>query len=959
MKIKKLATGILSLATLLVVCTFILSFSHPVKTYTPRNLNFKTSINDAVKWLNLLKSNLVTGQVDVNDVLKARMAANELSMQKSTKSIGLYWGEVGPDNVGGRTRAILWDKNDASYRTIYVGAVSGGLWKSTDRGASWQRVTGMNENLAISCIAQGVDGTIYVGTGEGLSQPNGTNGNSGSLGAGIFKSTDGVNFTVITSTKPVVNSAGDWSVINRIGCDPVNPQRIYVAAHKFLQSDNGGTTWYTPKYHVSGTSYIAITGYARDVKVGPDGTVALNAGNAVYCSASGNDTTYYKSTGTAAGLLPTDVSRIELAIAPSDPNYIYALPTTNATSAIKGLYRSTDKGHSWTLLAPGGSAGFDVFGYGDPNGHQQGWYNNVIAVYPDDKDHIVFGGINMWEWKSGSQPNQISIGDELYIYKYIHVDHHAYVFHPTDPKILLVGTDGGLSISIDGAITFKTINRFYSVTQFYAVACDGYGTVMGGTQDNSTPYIPRTGAEPRNANVLWSGDGGWSAYSLINPGAMFFTSQNANLGRTSDRYTTNVQGTVDANNNPAFFSASLIADVNGASAAFVTPLILWESFNDKLAKDSVIFAADTNYYPGQKVILKSKTADYPIEYYIQDTLRRHDTVKVQDIIQSKFYLGINGGIWMTKEALNFGKVPEWFKISTMSGQVQSLTASSDGNYLFAGVMEGYTSKIYRMSNIEGAYDSTTYNAWTDDCLIKTDLIATFPYRTVTSVAVDPKAPNRVVVTLGNFGADDYVYLSTNALDATPLFESRQGNLPKMPIYSAVIEMNHPYTVILGTEFGVYATSKIYESNTQWSAENTGSEVVPVFMIRQQTMTHPSVYNTGVLYIGTHGRGIFESGRYYIPVGIEENPSVVDNTSLKIYPNPVKDNANISFNLNKKENVEINVFNLSGKLVKSINLQSLPAGNQKTVINCSSLDKGVYIVQLKAGNKTTSSKFIIM
>jgi len=924
----------------------------------------KAGIGDAVKWLNMLRNNLVTGTLDLRDVLEARMAAEQLSAQKAPKALNLHWYEAGPDDVGGRTRAILWDKTDPAYKTIYAGGVSGGLWKSTDRAASWHRVTGLFENLAVSCIAQGSDGTIYVGTGEGLSQPGGTNSNSGTLGSGIFKSTDGVNFSVITSTKPALNSPGDWSMINRIGCDPVNPLRIYVAAHKFLQSDDGGATWYQPKYLVGGSTYSAIPGYAKDVKVGTDGTVALSCGDngsSVYVSPSGNDQTYYKCSGTGTGQFPTDVNRVELAIAPTDPDYIYALPAKSGTTAVKGLYRSVDKGHTWSLLAPGGSANFDVFGYGNPTGVQQGWYDNVIAVFPDNKDHIVFGGINMWEWQLGSEPKQISIGDNTYQYKYIHVDHHAYVFHPTDPRILMVGTDGGLSISTNGGLTFSTVNRFYAVTQFYAVATDGYGSLMGGTQDNSTPYVSKIGADPQSGKVLWSGDGGWSAFSLINPGAMFFTSQNANLGRTSDRYTNNLQGTRDANNNPAFFSSILLADVESAGASFVTPLLLWESFNDNSSNDSVIFVADTNYTAGHKIIAHSKNSDYPFEYYLQSNMHKDDTVKIQDIIQSKFYLGIVGGVWMTKEALNFGKVPEWYKIANLSGStVETMAYSRDGNYLFVGVQEGYTtSKVYRISNIKAAYDSATFNCWSDNYLLHVDQIASFQYRSITSIAVDPNAANRVIVTLGNFGSTDYIYLSTNALDPTPLFESRQGNLPKMPVYSAVIEMSNPYTVIIGTEYGVYATARIYDSSPQWNEENTGSEKVPVFMMRQQTMKHQDVYNTGIIYIGTHGRGFFESYRYYIPVGIDENPSVVDNTNLSIYPNPVKETANVSFTLNTRENVLISVYDISGKLINTSSLPDLQAGRQQTAINCSALNKGVYIIQLKAGKNTCSSKFIVM
>jgi hypothetical protein len=309
------------------------------------------------------------------------------------KSVGLTWNEVGPDNIGGRTRAILIDKDNPSI--VFAGGVAGGLWKSTTGGSSWVQVPTITQNLAISSIAQDKFGNIFVGTGESFaSASGGANGSSGFIGGGMYFSSDKTNFSLLSSTLPAGNSSSvNWAFINKLACDP-NTGRLYAATNRGLKySDDKGTTW----NDLPSPLNLAD---ATDVKIATDGTVVASLGNKCYINNLGTGSFVNYSTGAAGKLPASGVARAEFAIAPSDPNYIYA-SLANNTGNVLGIYRSTDKGENWTLIGPPNSTSFQPF-------RNQGTYNNIIAVYPNNKNKVLLGGIDMWVWSQGSNFTRVT-----------------------------------------------------------------------------------------------------------------------------------------------------------------------------------------------------------------------------------------------------------------------------------------------------------------------------------------------------------------------------------------------------------------------------------------------------------------------------------------------------------------------------------------------------------------------
>ena len=959
-------------------------------------------IGDAVKYLSQMKNNQVTGRLDMSDVNNAIQQILNLPSLKSTNSVN--WKEMGPDNIGGRTRAILFDIRDGSLQTLYAGGVSGGLWKSTSLGSSWKKIvltqkSGFIENINIDCIAQGPDSTIYIGTGEEMAVPGGTGSNTGFVGNGIYyliksqKNQDSFVFM------PSTHNVSGWEFVNKLAVNQKNGWIFAATGVGLMVSKNKGTSW-TRAITITGTPNAKST----DVKIGTDQmTVVAAVGDQqefCFVSTDGGATFTKKTTG-----LPTsDVRRIEFGIAPSDPNIIYALIANNA-GLLGGVYQSLDRGNTWTEIGPGGSQTFQIFG---ANG--QGWYDNVIAVFPNNSKRILAAGVDLYEW----QENKTWL-KKTYSSSYpIHADMHTIVFHPKNPNMYFIGTDGGVYRTIDAGDTYASINLNYNVTQFYALAISpdlsdtitkypkliikNIDEVMGGTQDNGTPYITQKFNGDMGAVQAAGGDGGWSSFSMINPNALYVSLYYSTVYRNPDKssayswqssndwYGGNFKNKWGMLGYGTDKNSDGIPDNYGS--IFVSQFLLWETFNDIFSKDYVTYKAEKNDTLGQTVIVRSKNNNFPFDYVLQKKLDKDSSIQVLDKIQSIFVMPLDNHIWMTKGACDFSITPKWFEIAnlpTTGGLCRTMAMSKDGNNLFIGTDFG---NIYRISNLRFAYDSLTASYHSKYDLISITQLSGFSStsRTVTSISVDPTDASHIIVTLGNYGNQQYIYESTNALDKAPILTDKTGNLPKMPVYASLIEMHNRNLVFVGTEFGTYMTKNISVATPQWEEANFDPkhmERVPTFMLRQQINKYDGDYaptgvaaypfkkikhnvyvqnvnNYGDIYAATHGRGIYKTDQYHdFVLGIDNNkPKSENKPELKVYPNPASDNINISFVLPKPSNVSIRIYDMKGREVKLVNHTNKSFGANNTAIDVRGLSKGTYIVNLTAGEHSVSSKIII-
>ncbi|MGB2138431.1 MAG: T9SS type A sorting domain-containing protein, partial [Flavobacteriales bacterium] len=234
------------------------------------------------------------------------------------------------------------------------------------------------------------------------------------------------------------------------------------------------------------------------------------------------------------------------------------------------------------------------------------------------------------------------------------------------------------------------------------------------------------------------------------------------------------------------------------------------------------------------------------------------------------------------------------------------------------------------------------NGNNDNAVVNTIKLNTLFQYTITDIAVDPNDQNNIVVTVGGYGSFDHVYKSTNAMSDDPTFTPIQGNLPDMPVYSAVIDVNNSNNIIIGTEFGVWSTT----NGSSWIVEDDGMPLVPCHMLRQQYL--PGV-NKGVVYVGTHGRGIFKSSNTSSVFDYTNDDS--DNVNmLSIYPNPAESFINLE--LSSDINVyDVSIIDLMGKEVYNSNSLS------STRIDISSLEVGNYIIVVNTDSGKQLGKFV--
>ena len=951
------------------------------------------------EYIHSLRVNQHTGAILPGDVQKAReqVALNEA--MTSTRQ-NCDWVARGPNNLGGRTRAILYDNMDPSGNTVYAGSVMGGLFKSTDGGSNWVKILHEYSNLHVTCMAQSEGGIIYVGTGEGFNvienivlEDWGYDG--GFMGQGVFVSNDGSTFAPLESTIP---TGDDWLYINEIIIN--GNDRIFVSTNNGLRySDDGGSTW---NYAMTAEGED-LSGSSQEIVIGPDGMIVTEVNTLCYVSPDGNPSNFIlHSTDSTYDLPNFNVGRIEFSIPSTMNEMIYACVITQQ-GALENIYRSDDRGETWVVVGPGGSSNFNVFGTGSNVSEGKGLFSAAFEVQPDNHDILFLGGVDMW---TGTR-----VADEGYYHwvkmsassglpwifpLYLPAGHHTYAFNAQWSNRFLIGTDKGIYM-LSSPEGFSSRNRDYIAGQFMTVAPSSEKQVLaGGGQDLGTLEIDGTlnPTDRKRGKSIWTtqadipdgGTGGYVAYSVIEPEAIIYSK----FPKTASGNVATYIRRNEFGGGPDW-SANMM-DGQFVSDAFLVPFLLWENFEDELSGDTTEYVATKNIPAGTQIWVESNTGGRPFKYITPTALNDNDTIRVQDPISSKFFIGGNNRVLLTKDVLRFDRAPEWWVISDLShsglsGIVQSMGHSSDANHLFVGTQEGM---LYRISNIRYAYDFERADVSSPFSIISTNRIPVYLPGTqdeisqvITSVSVDPADANNVVITLANYGNEHYVYMSQNALSDNPEFVSimgdpSNGGLPQMPAYSSLIEMD-PNTdiVFVGTEYGIYMTENPTAANPTWTVCSEELGRVPVFMIRQQLVrktddvielvtpqdTTYLVYkgnnNYGVIYAATYGRGLVTLDEFQQPVGIGENPEITaDQADFSLYPNPAQEKVTIAVETKARASVEVRLFNLAGQLVRTYDYGKKAEGQHELSIGLRDLQSGTYVVQVITGKKSSTSKLIV-
>ncbi|MDP2175609.1 MAG: T9SS type A sorting domain-containing protein [Bacteroidota bacterium] len=886
MKKRIITTSVLSIALLLGINVLLIKKSdyverqesHMAKLYSYMVPGGKKAAGMA-EYLGAIRSNIETGTVSVSEYMEAIEQANNMN-NSSKRVVNTIWKELGPDNVGGRTRAFLQDKDSPTL--MFVGGVSGGLFRSTTRGTSWVPINDLEENLNISCIAQNTDGVIVYGTGEGqFVTVDGTlRGTPGFSGLGIFRSTDkGRSFTRVVAS-------ANYGNISSMDAETSGGTRIYASTDGGIRYSDDGLTW-----------TMARNGSSKEVKVASNGDIYGQIG-----------TNVLKSTDRGASWnnvnLPTTAfNRASIAISPEDPNYVYIM-TSSTNSRLEGVYRSTDAGTTWTKIINSGSVYFDPLA----NALQgQGNFNNVITVNPKDKNHIIMGGVYLAEWKINTNPRYIASLNDFggQNPSYVHADKHVLKWDmTTNPPTLIVGSDGGLSFSSNGLSVFNQKNFGFNATQFYYVAADYNGNVVGGTQDNGTQYINKRGNTEKSAVEIKSGDG--------------FTSQ------------------ISVKDNSKIFSSTYFGNITRSRDFGRTQSCIWDR---RIARSFI----------GLAITDTSKYCEHPLQgnwapFNTKFILWEHPDYENQE---SRMFFTRNGQIWMGIGVTDFQKEPEWYLIATNHGgsEVWDLEATNDGNSLFIS----NSSTIWRVDGL----NSATYNPWSPELSIPAGItISNLAFnsggRSITSVNLNPNDNDEALITVGNYSGTAFVYKGTSML-GTPSYTNITSNLPRIPVYDGIITYSNSNLYMVATDLGIYASD---DGGANWTSQNTISSRfprVPTLSLRQFYFPYK---NQGAIYAGTHGRGFFECKQYVTNLNpISLNKKSIP--SISAYPNPAQENVVLKFDSPIQETLIIKVMDLNGKIIFTQSYEVINGSNQFE-LNTSNIKSGVYIVTTEPTKPSTNS-----
>lgn len=919
-------------------------------------------------WLFELRKNPATGRLDEEDLLLAMQQVREAraNQQRGARSLGLEWEHLGPTNIGGRTRAIAIDPNNPSR--MYGGSVSGGLFVSDDAGASWapHPQNPLLESTLISSIAIAANGDVYFGTGEayiGFYDGIGSF-THGFTGNGIYKSTDGgATFSVLDATVPTPGTPGaqssdTWAYVNRIHCHPTDANTIIAATNRGMRvSLDGGQTWTTPTDD-GGTPLI---GASDDVKFASDGRAYIISSKRFLRSVSTSD---YSTFEAPTSDLPStgSIRRAVLAVAPSDPNTLYIYASANITEALLGIYRSTNGGTNWTTIASGGSTFFN------PPGSQGNW-NLALVVNPADPDRIYIGGqLEAYSWRASAGAwDQIAapFGGSLFP-KYVHPDHHWFVFHPTNPNILYFGTDGGITRTLNARDQFpdwKEVNKNYSTFQSHGVGAGLEGQVIGGSQDQGTAYLDYSGNSLGEAREVLGGDGGQGEISKLRPNYQFAWFFDFSNGGGALRRSPN-----DGSSYSSMFDQNIDVNQNGVpsnGAAFVEQDLLWEDYELFFTFRDVLEEGGSVEYPAGSgnMVMEGDVVTF-----------RGESIELNErnLVRAKFFCGTNNGLWVTNEPLKSSGEgqPEWFRLSEgySVGDVTAIDATADGDIVYVGTSSG---NIWRISNLNSGiyeyqeYDSNPDNAlqWFPDSsnILVQNIGNIGGY--VTGIAVDPNNDDLVVASRGGYLVATNVWRTTNATSGSPAWASISGSLPNIPVFDVMIDYYNSSQIYAATEFGVWS----YDGST-WAQETSILGNVPVFEIRQDMMRDPECRP---IYIGTHGRGFFRSTNL-VPTSLGcdfrlgsgslgvEAPAGLQAT-MHLFPNPASGFARVNFGLDEAvNNLRVDVYDLTGKLVKTVlNGSRYAMGNYQQDFSVADLPNGNYLVVLEANTGRKSAKLVVM
>lgn len=473
---------------------------------------------------------------NTDPALRLKWFEQHVALRAVSPFQALEFRYIGPDVISGRCTDIAVPKG--SKHTIYVGAATGGVWKTENSGVTWVPIMDDIPSISIGDLAipDQDPNTIWVGTGEANIF------RASVAGTGVYKSTDG------GKTWQHMGLA-DTHTIARIAIHPENPDIVYVAApgHEWtynqergvFKTTDGGKTW-------DKVFYISDRIGAADLVIDPSAPDTVYASmwnrtrrrwsdpmpgpnDGIFKTTDGGKTWQQKTNGLPDLKL---TGRIGLDIAHSNPKVLYAFvdnhnlgrePESGERDAygrlkkgrvIKGaeVYRTDDKGETWRKVSPDNR-------YMEGFGGTYGWVFGQIRVDPSNENTVYIMGLRLAKSTDGGKTF------ETLYFPGLHGDHHGLWIDPQDSEYLVNVNDGGVNISYDGGMTWRDFHTHHPLVQFYNVAYDMekpfnvYGSVQdhGTYKGNVDHNRPRQRRERRRETRWEPAPGGEGTHIAVDP----------------------------------------------------------------------------------------------------------------------------------------------------------------------------------------------------------------------------------------------------------------------------------------------------------------------------------------------------------------------------------------------------------------------------------------------------------
>jgi photosystem II stability/assembly factor-like uncharacterized protein len=724
----------------------------------------------------LLFSGFASAKDDKDEKDKSKLNSGTLS--------GLKFRSIGPAIASGRIIDIAVNPNN--FNEFYLAVASGGVWKTTNKGNSFSPIFDSQGSYSTGCvaIAPSNSNVVWVGSGENNSQ------RSVSYGDGVYRSQDGGKSFKNMGLKESEHTG-------KIIIDPKDENIVYVASQGPLwrsggdrglyKTIDGGTTWteiLREKMKISDNTGVSdIVMDPRDPNVIYASTyqrrrhvwTLINGGpeGAVYKTINGGENWTKLTNG-----LPSSgyIGRIGLAISPADPDYVYAIVELPEKKG--GFYRSTDRGASWTKQK-------------DLVSSSPQYYQELVCD-PKDKD-IIFSlsTYTSFSEDGGKTWNNLSIKEK-------HVDDHAMWINPNNSDHFMIGSDGGLYETYDGAVTWRFFENL-SLTQFYRVSVDNdapFYNIYGGTQDNNTLGGP---TRTTSANGLTNQDfyftiGGDGFETVIDP-------TDPNIIYSQPQYGMLVR--YDKKSGETTFIKPQEEEGEELRWNWNSPVII-SPFDHK-----------TLYFAANKLF--------------KTTNRGNSWTKISgDLSQGidRNELEIMGKVW------DEGAVAKNASTS-LYGNIVSLDESPvKKGLLYVGTDDG----LIQISNNDGGN-------WT-----KISSFGGIPKNTyVSDLQADLFAENTVYATFDNRKRADFTPYIIKSNDMGKTWKSISGDLPEnLPVHSIVQDHVNANLLFIGTEFGVYFTN---DGGAKWVKLSSGLPTICIKDIEIQRREND-------LALASFGRGFY-------------------------------------------------------------------------------------------------------